>query len=75
MFRFAKSMDRAERDPKYKRRILLRSAVIYGFGIVAGVSQVLTGDAPLKALLVLPIPLVFVWVFLRASKQARTLPD
>lgn len=74
MFRFAKSMDRAERDPKHKRRILLRSAAIYGFGIVLGVSQVVTGDAPLKTLLALPIPLLIVWMYLRAARQVKTPP-
>jgi len=72
MFRFSKSMERAERDPKYKRRIFLRSAAVYGCGIVLGVVQVLSGDAPPWALLGLAIPILFVWWFLRLAKQART---
>lgn len=56
MHRAAKSMDRAERAPKYRRRLLYTGAAVYGFGIVAGVSQVLSGDAPPAALLAAPIP-------------------
>ena len=79
MFRFAKSMDRAERDPEYRRQYqrcaLWRSAAIYGFAIVVGVWQVLSGDAPPWILLVLPIPLVLRWVLLRTAKQVETPPD
>ena len=75
MFRFAKSMDRMERDPKYRRRKLSYGACIYGFGMVLGVSQVLSGAASPAALLLLPIPLVFVWIFLRAAKRVKLPPD
>jgi membrane protein implicated in regulation of membrane protease activity len=79
MFRFAESMDRAERDPEYKRqyqrRAHLRSAAIYGFAIVVGVWQVLSGAAPLQVLLVLPILLLLVLVLLRAAKQLKTPPN
>ena len=51
--RLAKHMDTAEREPRYRRRWLLYGAAIYGFGVVAGVSQVLSGDAPPWALLCL----------------------
>ena len=64
MYRFAKSMDRSERDPKYERRLLYIGAAIYGYGLVAGVAQVLNGDAPPATLLAAPIPLLFVWLFL-----------
>lgn len=74
MFRLAKSMDRAERDPKYKRRIFLCCAAIYGLGIVSGVSQVLSGEAPPVALLGLPIPILFVWWFLRLARQVKPPP-
>ena len=74
-FRLARHMDRVEREPRYKRRWLLYGAAIYGFGIVAGVSQVLSGDAPLATLLCVPIPLLFVWLYLRAAKQVKIPPD
>jgi uncharacterized membrane protein YoaK (UPF0700 family) len=68
-------MDRTEREPRYRRRWLFYGAAIYGFGIVAGVSQVLTGDAPPSAFLFVPIPLLIVWVYLRAAKQVKIPPD
>ena len=69
MHRSAKSMDGAERDPKYKRRLLYIGAAIYGYGLIAGVAQVLSGDAPPAILLAAPIPLLFVWFYLRAVKR------
>lgn len=75
MYRSAKSMDRAERDPKYKRRLLYIGASIYAYGLVAGVAQVLSGDAPPATLLAAPIPLLFVWFYLRAAKRVKIPPD
>jgi hypothetical protein len=75
MFRFAKSMERTHRDPKYRRRQLLYGAAIYGIGIVVGVSEVLSGDAPPAILLAIPIPLLLVWWFLRLAKQVKNPPD
>lgn len=74
-FRLAKHIDRAEQEPRYRRRWLLYGAAIYGFGVVAGVSQVLSGDAPPWALLCVPIPLLFVWLYLRAAKQVKIPPE
>ena|SRR5215472_395431 len=73
-FRLARHMDRVEREPRYRRRWLLYGAAIYGFGIVAGISQVLSGDAPPATLLVVPIPLLFVWLYLRAAKRVKIPP-
>lgn len=74
-FRFAKHMDRAEREPRYRRRWLLYGAAMYGFGFVTGVPRVLSGDAPRWALLFVPIPLLFVWLYLSAAKQVKIPPD
>jgi len=73
-FRLARHMDRVEREPRYRRRWLLYGAAIYGFGIVAGISQVLSGNAPPATLLVVPIPLLFVWLYLRAAKRVKIPP-
>jgi len=75
MYRYAKSMDRAEREPKYRRRLLYMGAAIYSCGLVAGVAQVLSGDAPPATLLAAPIPVVFVWFYLRAAKRVKIPPD
>jgi MFS family permease len=71
MSRWGKSMDRAEREPKYRRRRMYYGAAIYGFGIVCGVVQVLTGKAPAWSLLFIPIPLFFVWCSLRTAKPGQ----
>jgi hypothetical protein len=75
MYRSAKSMDRAEQDPKYKRRVFYIGAAIYGFGLIAGVARVLSGDAPPAALLPAPIPLLFVWFYLREAKRVKIPSD
>lgn len=74
MSRWGKSMDRMEREPRYRRRWMYYGAAVYGFGIVYGVSQVLTGNAPAQVLLGLPIPLLLVWFCLRAAKRVKIPP-
>lgn len=74
IYRSAKSMDRAERDPKYRRRLLYIGAAIYGYGLVAGVWEVLSGHASPTTLFAAPIPLLFVWFFLRAAKKVKIPP-
>ena len=74
-FRLARHMDRVEGEPRYRRRWLLYGAAVYVFGIVAGVSQVFSGDAPPTTLLFVPIPILFVWLYLRAAKQVKIPPD
>ena len=74
-FRLARHMNRIEQEPTYRRRWLLYGAAIYGVGIVAGVSQVFSGDAPPIALLGVPIPILIVWLCLRSAKQVKIPPD
>ena len=73
-FRLARHMDRIEGEPRYRRRWLLYGAAIYAVGIVAGVSQVFSGAAPPIALLGVPIPILLVWLYLRAAKQVKIPP-
>ena len=74
MHRGAKSADKAEQDPKYRRRLFYRGAALYGFGLVVGVSQVLSGNAPPATLFAAIVPLLFVWFFLRAAKRVKVPP-
>jgi hypothetical protein len=74
-FRLARHMDTIGQEPRYRRRWLLYGAAVYAFGIVAGVSQVFSGDAPPTALLFVPIPILIVWVCLRAAKLGEVSPD
>jgi MFS family permease len=73
--RWGKSIDRMEREPRYRRRWMYYGAAIYGVGAVYGVSQVLSGNAPPQALLALPIPLLFIWLYLRAAKSIKIPPN
>lgn len=63
--------EKAEKDPKYRRRNLFMLAGIYGFGMLTGISRVVEGSAPLWSLLLLPIPFAFVWVLLRAANRIK----
>ena len=74
-FRLMRHMDRVEREPKYKRHWLYYGAALYGFGLVTGVTRVLSGDLPPVALLGVLIPLLIVWVLLREAKRVKIPPD
>jgi hypothetical protein len=75
MYRWANSMDRAARDPKYMRRKLYFGAAIYGFAIFVGVSQVLSGAAPPATLFGALIPILLVYFLLRTAKRVKTPPE
>lgn len=74
-FRAGRLMDRSDRDPRYRRRLLILGSTIYVLGIVAGVAQVVSGSAPPITLLGLTIPLLFVWFFLRAGSRTKIPPE
>ena len=74
MFRWARSIDRMEREPSYRQRWMYYGAAIYGFGMLYGVVQVLTGNLPAQTLLGLPVPILFVWFYLRAAKRVKIPP-
>ena len=61
--RMLKSDQRAEADPKDRRRKLLVLVGIYSVGAVGGTLNAVFGDAPLWSLCFLPIPLFFVWAY------------
>src|SRR5262249_28989153 len=68
-------VERAERDAKYRRRWLWAAGLIYLFSVANGVIKLLSGAAPVVALLGLPIPLLMAWFFfakLSARKSLRT---
>src|SRR5512133_2071127 len=54
------------------RRRLYRGAGIYALGAFLGVENVISGRAPIWSLLFLPLPIYFVWVYVRAAKQIET---
>jgi hypothetical protein len=69
--RMLKSAERAENEPKYRRRNLLVMGVIYAFGGINGIINVALGDAPAWALCLLPIPVLIAWAFFRRASRIK----
>ena len=74
-WRLCKSVERAERDPKYLRRRLLRMGLLYVFVVVFGVVEVVTGKQPKALLLGLPIAVVLAWWFMKTAANVNIPPD
>jgi len=62
-----KETERAERDSRYKRRILLRLALLYIGCAAFGIAEVATGREPKQSLLGLPIAAGLAWAYLRVA--------
>lgn len=75
MFRAGKSLDRANSDPRYRRRQLLLLAGVYVFSMLIGVSGVIRGEQPVWSLLGLPIPLLIVYFLLRTASRTKVPPQ
>jgi cell division protein FtsW (lipid II flippase) len=75
MWRLFRSAERMERDPKYRRRRLIRGAMIYVFGALFGMIQVARGELPIQALIGLPISLFMIWVILRTASKVKIPPN
>jgi cell division protein FtsW (lipid II flippase) len=71
LWRACKSAERAEREPKYLRRILVLAGVPYVIAAVSIVAEVATGDMPVWMLLGLPIPILFAWFWLRQANRVK----
>jgi uncharacterized membrane protein len=66
---------KSSENPRIVRRRLLRVAVIYGFGALFGIEQVVAGEAPLWSLAFLPISLGFIWMYVRAATRVEIPPN
>jgi len=75
MFRAAKSWERADLDPRYRRRKLILGAAIYVVAIVIGLSQVIRGNEPVETLAGLPIVLLLVYWLLRTASHTKIPPQ
>ena len=75
MFKMSKAMDRLDSDPSYRRRYFLLMASVYVASMVFGVGGVITGDRPVWSLVVLPIPLLFVYFLWRAASRTKVPPS
>jgi len=73
-WRVCKSADRAEQDPRYRRRLLLRGALLYGFCAVYGIEEVITGKQPVQNLFFIIIPAALIWLFVRAASGVKIPP-
>ncbi len=74
MLRVAKSSERAERDPRYLRRLLFRGGALYIVTTVFGIVGVATGREPVQTLFGLPIVLLIIWLLLRAASRVKIPP-
>ena len=71
LLRAARSSARAEKDPKYRRRLLLGGAGLYGFSVLLNSLRVAFGDAPPISLLGLPVALLMIWWFLSRARKTK----
>lgn len=73
-WRTCESADRAERDPRYRRRLLLGGALFYALCAVSAISEVITGKQPVQFLFGLIIPAALIWLFIKAATRVKIPP-
>ena len=66
-----RSAVRAERDPRYLRRRLLRRGMIYVACAVLAIVLVATGKEAKELLFGLPIGVAFAWYYLRSALRVK----
>jgi len=74
MWRACKTAERAERDPRFLRRILLGFGLLYIASAVYDVAEVIAGKEPLQSLIGLPIGAALAWLFLKAALRVKVPP-
>ena len=74
LWRVCKSVERAERDPRYLRRRLFGLGVIYVGAAVFGIEEVARGKEPIQTLIGLPIGLAFALFWLRMASRVKVPP-
>ena len=70
-WRVCKAAERAERDRRYLRRLLLWLGLLYAVGAVYGIAQIITGKAPVQTLIGLPIGGALAWYHLKAAARLK----
>ena len=68
------SADRAERDARYQRRLLLRGALLYAFCAAFGIEEVVSGNAPVQSLFGLIVPAGLIWFYIKSASRVKVPP-
>ncbi len=71
---FIKNFEKLERLPRYRRGLFIALATLYAIPMVIRIFEVALGRESIKALIGLPIGLVFVWFYLSAARKVRVAP-
>jgi hypothetical protein len=71
MLRLAKNSERMEKDPKFRARKLRGGAILYGCSRLSGIVGVIRGGIPAWALRFALIPLMLIWGYIRAGREAK----
>ena len=69
-----KETERAESDARYRRRMLLRMALLYVACAVFGIAEVISGRAPKESLLGLPIAAFLALAWWKAASRVKVPP-
>lgn len=69
-----KETERAESDARYRRRVLLRMALLYVACAVFGIAEVIAGRAPKESLLGMPIAAFLAWAWWKAATRVKVPP-
>ena len=69
-----KDTERAEGDARYRRRVLLRMALLYVFCAVFGVAEVASRREPIESLFGLPVAAFLAWMYWRAAARVKVPP-
>jgi hypothetical protein len=73
--RAMQSAERAEREPRYKRRRLLWKGMTYLACTLLALTLNITGREPKKLLLPLPLGVAFAWFYLSAAIRIKIPPE
>jgi uncharacterized membrane protein YvlD (DUF360 family) len=74
IWRFCRSIERAEGDPKYRRRLLIRFGTMYVAAAVIGIVLVAIGQEPIQSLAGLPVVALLAWSFFRRTAKVNVPP-
>ena len=74
MWGAAKGAERAEKDARHRRKVLLRGTLLYVACAVVGIAEVVAGRAPAESLIGLPIAAFLAWLCWRVATRVKVPP-